>query len=174
MKNAVVTLVLCTFLWAFPSQADEMETARLDHGSWYSCVYMNAQECSSRMGTRRASPEASLVIDFYADGKDPVGIRLYTPLDSPVPQIDGRTNHGSIDFDGAAWCKSSYAVYGFTSSECAYVYPEKDFLAEAPNHRECTIHIINEYGVKRSLSFPLDGFAKAKDRTAALLKELPR
>ncbi|MBO6002064.1 MAG: hypothetical protein J6P53_01045 [Mailhella sp.] len=172
MRYAFFILALAVFLWTLPAQADEFESSRQEHGAWYSCIYASGQEHSSRLATRRTSPDASLVIDLYAGGKDPIGIRLYTPLDPQALQLDGRTNHGSIDLDGKEWGKASFAVYAFPASECAYVYPQNDFLEDACHAHECTIHIINEFGVKRSLTFSLKGFSEAKRRSETLLREI--
>ena len=174
LKHPLFNLILAAFLWVAPALADEFESSRQEHAAWYSCIYGSGQERSSRLATRRMSPDASLIIDLYADGKDPIGIRLYTPLEPQAPQLDGRTNHGSIDLDGKEWSKASFAVYAFPASECAYVYPQKDFLEDACRASECTIHITNEFGVKRKLTFSLKGFSEAKGRGESLLKDFPR
>ncbi len=174
MIHAFFDLALAIFLCVTPARADEFESSRQEHDAWYSCIYASGQERSSRLATKRISPDASLIIDLYPDGKDPIGIRLYTPLEAQVPQQDGRTNHGSIDLDGKEWSKASFAVYAFPSSECAYVYPQNDFLEDACRASACTIHIINEFGVKRSLTFSLKGFSEAKSRVETLLRGLHR
>ena len=174
LKRPLFNLLLAVFLWVSPAQADELESSRQEHEAWYSCICESGQERSARLATRSMSPDASLIIDLYADGKDPIGIRLYTPLELQTPQLDGRTNHGSIDLDGKEWSNASFAVYAFPASECAYVYPQKDFLEDACRASECTIHMTNEFGVKRSLTFSLKGFSEAKGRGESLLKDFPR
>ena len=174
MNKIFACIALTILFWTACVQADELENALQQHGSWYSCIYMNSKDCSARMGTKRSSLDASLIIDFYKGGKDPVGIRLYSPLDFNAPPMDGRTNHGSIDIDGKQFCRASFAVYPVGASECAYVYPDKDLISAAAVAKQCTIHIINEFGVKRSFTFLLDGFADAKSRTEYLHKQMLR
>ena len=174
MKLPFFNLLLAVFLWVSSAQADEFESSRQEHEAWYSCSCESCQERSSRPATRRMSPDASLIIDLYAGGKDSIGIRLYTPLEPQAPQLDSRTNHGSIDLDGKEWNKASFTVYAFPASECAYVYPQKDFLEDACRASDRTIHITNVFDVKRSLTFSLKVFSEARGRGASLLKDFPR
>lgn len=174
MLKAALCFAAALMLAAAPVKADEFEADKTLHGPWYSCIYTSGQDVSARLGIKGENADSALVIDLYSDGKDPIGIRLYSPLQESMPPLDGRTNHGSIDVDGRPWSSATYAVYALSASECAYAYPDKDIFEGFRNGKECTFHIINEFGVKRSFTFSLDGFAAASQRAAALRNSLKK